>query len=123
MKRLHPRQCGAFTLVEIMIVIAIIGLLCAIAIPNFLRARANSQSAACINNMRQLSGASDQWALEHQQTTGSAVAIANLLPYIKLNSAGSLPACPANGNYSVSYVGTNPVCSIGTTANPPHVMP
>ena len=53
-----------FTLVEIMIVVAIIGLLAAIAIPNFVRARTTSQMNACINNLRQIDGAKQQWALE-----------------------------------------------------------
>jgi prepilin-type N-terminal cleavage/methylation domain-containing protein len=118
-------RCGAFTLVEIMIVVAIIGLLAAIAIPNFVRARAKAQENACINNLRQIDGAANQWALENKAKTGDAISYPNnLTNYIKLNKVGSIPGCPAGGTYTCSAVGTAPVCSITTTLGTPgHVLP
>jgi prepilin-type N-terminal cleavage/methylation domain-containing protein len=114
----------AFTLVEIMIVVAIIGLLAAIAIPNFVRARATAQANACINNLRQIDAAADQFALEAHKTTGDAINFpSDLTPYIKLTSAGSLPACPAGGVYSDNAVGNPPICSLGNTVTPAHVLP
>jgi len=118
-----PNGAG-FTLVEIMIVVAIIGLLAAIAIPNFVSARQNAQARACINNLRQIDGAAMQFALEQQKKTGDAIQFpSDLTPYIKLNSAGSLPPCPAGGNYSDNSVGSQPACSLGATVSPPHTMP
>ena len=115
---------AAFTLVEIMIVVAIIGLLAAIAIPNFVRARATAQAGACINNLRQIDAAANQFALEEHKTTGATINFpSDLTPYIKLTSAGSLPACPAGGVYSDNTVGDSPTCSLGNTVTPGHVLP
>ncbi len=95
-----------FTLVEIMIVVAIIALLAAIAVPSFMKARENSQRASCINNLRLIDGAKDQYALDHNNTCPTA--LTDLVPdYIK-----TTPVCKANGNYTISGLGTNPTCSV-----------
>jgi len=111
-------------LVEIMIVVAIIGLLAAIAIPNFVKARATSQANACINNLRQIDAAAQEFALERGKTTGAAISYpTDLTPYIKLNANTSIPPCPANGSYTESTVGNVPTCSLSTTVSPNHVLP
>jgi prepilin-type N-terminal cleavage/methylation domain-containing protein len=113
-----------FTLVEIMIVVAIIGLLAAIAIPNFIKARTTAQKNACINNLRQIDGAIQQWALENKQGPASAVHFTDISGYLK-NSV----ICPAGGttfanSYTITDVQTKPACSStgGGVANG-HVLP
>jgi len=118
----NTRQAG-FTLVEIMIVVAVIGLLAAIAIPNFVQARTTSQADACINNLRQIDAAANQFALEQHKTTGASINYPDdLMPYIKLNASGSIPNCPAGGTYEDSAVGVNPTCSLGSSVTPDHVL-
>ena len=117
-------KSAGFTLVEIMIVVAIIGLLAAIAIPNFVSARARAQANACINNLSKIDGAANQFALEQNKKTGDAISYpADLTPYIRLNSAGSIPPCPAGGAYADPTVGATPTCSLGSTITPGHVVP
>jgi prepilin-type N-terminal cleavage/methylation domain-containing protein len=105
------KKKAGFTLVEIMIVVAIIGLLAAIAIPSFVRARQTSQRNTCINNLRQIDGAKDQWAIESGAADGAAVAEGDVLPYIK---GTAMPTCPVgDAAYTINNVGTDPQCSSG----------
>jgi prepilin-type N-terminal cleavage/methylation domain-containing protein len=74
---------GAFTLVEIMIVVAIIALLAAIAVPGFLRARKRSQASRILNDLRMIDAAVDQYAIETNRSTGNIVATADWTNYLK----------------------------------------
>lgn len=121
MKLKRMRSAG-FTLVEIMIVVAIIGLLAAIAIPNFVKARATSQSNACINNKRQLDSAVQQWALETKQAASAAFDSGDISPYVK----GGMPTCPAGDvDYTLGGTVDAPTFTCGNedTTTGAHVLP
>jgi len=100
------------------------GLCMAIAIPNFVKARATSSSNACLNNLRQIDGAINQWALENGKNKGAIVTEDDIKSYIKLNSKGKIPKCPDGGKYTYGKVGDDPQisCSLSTAA-PGHALP
>ena len=115
-----------FTLVEIMIVVAIIGLLAAIAIPNFVRARTRAQQEACIANLKQIEGAIQVWAVDNSKDDAAKPAWADLMPnYIRGDPAVGL-ACPSGGAYNVPgcTVAQRPTCSfVAPAGSTPHVLP
>jgi type II secretory pathway pseudopilin PulG len=107
-----------------MVVVVIIGLLAAIALPSFVYARARSQANACISNLQEIQDATDEFAIENNKTTGQRVRLnRDLTPYIKLNASGKIPTCPAGGTYSDRIIGQLPTCSLGYNVTPAHVMP
>ncbi len=97
-----------FTLVEIMIVVLIIGILLAIAVPNFVRARESSRAKSCVANLKQIDAAKEQYAMDHNLSNGAQCQMVNLVPdYLK-----SEPKCPSalNQSYEVNPIGQNPTC-------------
>jgi prepilin-type N-terminal cleavage/methylation domain-containing protein len=113
--KIRNNKKKGFTLVEIMIVVLIIGILLAIAVPNFVRARERSRAKTCMGNLKQVDSAKEQYAMEERLDSGATVDGAALWgdgstagPYIK-----KPPVCPSGGTYTVGDVGEDPTCSIG----------
>lgn len=115
MKFQSTNKKSGFTLVEIMIVVAIIGLLAAIAIPNFVKARTSAQTNACIANLKQIQGAIEQWALETKASPGDGVTLAEISgtpnSHIAKLINGGLD-CPGGGTYAVTTIDAIPTCTI-----------
>ena len=117
--KINTSRKAGFTLVEIMIVVAIIGLLAAIAIPNFVKARKTSQVNACLNNLRQIDGAKQQWALENGKA-GTDTPVATDIQVYLGRGAGSVAnvICPVDPSatpafatsYSINAVNVAPQC-------------
>lgn len=103
---------SGFTLVEIMIVVAIIGLLAAIAIPSFVKARNTARTNACINNLRQIDSAKEQWAMAEQKADAYVLLDADKVAVNTYIKAGE-PKCPANAAAAYNYgaIGSVPLCT------------
>jgi len=97
-------------LVVLPVIIGIVGLLAAIAVPSFIKARQTSQVNACINNMRMIDSAKEQAAMEQRSDGGAVLPNAQISPYLKGGLESTM--CPAGGDYTVNPVGTEPECSI-----------
>ncbi len=119
-----------FTLVEIMIVVLIIGILLAIAIPNFVSARESSRAKACVGNLKQIDSATQQYCMDKKLSgaTSGATSYTTNLPTLDstattglVGTAGYLrttPACPAGGTYNVApKISDSPYCSISGNAS------
>ena len=107
-----------FTLVEIMIVVAIIALLAAIAIPSFLKSRQESRKSVCINNLRLIMHAKEQYGTSHNGlATDVVIANTDVEAYIK-----AIPTCPSGGAYTYGALNAAPVCSLAASPDL-HVLP
>ena len=114
LRKLTTKRAG-FTLVEIMIVVAIIALLAAIAVPGFLRARKRSQASRVMNDLRLIDSAVDQYAIENNKSSGDPVVIADWTKYVKLGTNLSLTAKDILGNdYGDQTVDSLPKVPVST---------
>ena len=109
MKNIISRK-GGFTLVEIMIVVAIIGMLASIAIPNYAQSRTTAHRNVCISNLQQIEGAIQRWSLEMHKDEGQSVAYGDIRVYLR-----NAVACPSGGtsfedSYAVTTVDAAPTC-------------
>jgi prepilin-type N-terminal cleavage/methylation domain-containing protein len=112
----HTKRKAGFTLVEIMIVILIIAVLVAIAVPNFMQARDSSRQSSCITNLKYIDSRKEQFAMEAKLNNGDPVTWANIVPtYLK-----SQPSCAGGGTYTINVIGTNPTCSLSANG---HIIP
>ena len=122
--QMNRKRRDAFTLVEIMIVVSLVGLLAAIAVPNSLRAHATSQQNTCIENLRLIDNAKQQWALEYRLSGGVIPNAANIAPYLNRSGSTSNIICPADPghgkkqkrsfdtSYKLNAVSNPPTCNI-----------
>ena len=121
---------AGFTLLEIMIIVTIIGLLAAISVPNMLQARTTSQTNSCINNLRQIDAAIQQWALEKNQAAGALVGFDDIKVYLGRSTGvtdGTL-FCPSDPgktfttSYQPTTVDAKPTCLIAGGRSPAHTL-
>jgi general secretion pathway protein G len=120
---------SGFTLIELMIVVSVIGVLAAIGIPNYVHARQNAQTSACVKNLFEIDGAKQQWALEHGRASTATPVETDIQPYIGRGAGANLPVCPNDAqktfttSYTINDVITPPVCNIlGEAGGGDHIL-
>ena len=111
-----------FTLIEIMIVVALIGMLAAIAVPNYFHARERSRMVTCIQNLKVIDNSIEQWAMEAKKQSGTPVTSEDIRGYMK-----QLPVCPSGGktfadSYEITVIDVQPLCTRVTSGQYAHKL-
>ena len=101
-------RASGFTLVEIMIVVAIIGLLIAVAVPNFSKMRKDAQKTACHAQLKQIDGSKEMWATQEKRADGDTPSESQLGACFQ----AGMPLCPVGGTSTIGPVGTAATCSV-----------
>ena len=105
--KIKQMRASGFTLVEIMIVVAIIGMLIAVAVPNFSKMRRDAQETACHAQLKQIDGSKEMWATQEKRADGDTPSEAQIGEYI----SDGMPSCPGGGAYTIGAVGQKATCT------------
>jgi hypothetical protein len=129
----NPRPILGFVF-KVGLICLFVGFVAYIIMPNNIGSRKSSpawNANMCINNLREIDAAKNEWALENNAKSNGIITINDIRPYIererynpyiKLDAKGNLPKCPSGGIYTIGKIGEPPICSLGTNALPAHVL-
>ena len=106
--------------ISVIVAFGVLIIICVALIPAFIRARSTSATLPCVNNLRQIDAAKNQWALEHHKKSQDTLTWNDLRPYFPARWTNGMPICPDGGTYTLGRVGESPRCSLGDKDNEEH---
>ncbi len=107
------------------VIVVVIGLVIMIAVPGPIgptRSSPEWKGSECVNFLRQIDGAKNEWALENGKSNGTVCTESDIKPYLKLDANGNLPKCPSGGIYTIGKIGESPKCSLAKNGSPYHKL-
>ena len=119
----ESKRISAWGFRDVIVLVVLLGLFVWVSVnmPSFVKEPVASPANVCINNLRQIDGAKNEWALENGETNGDVCTENDIKNFIKLDLKGNLPKCPQGGTYTIGKIGEPPTCSLGKT-KPGHVL-